>query len=400
MPVSICKRLENIQREFLWSGGSLKKKFHLVNWKTVCTEKKKGGLGLRRFSILNKALLCKWCWRFANERDSLWRKVIRSKFGEGYGGWCSGDINGGFGVGLWKEIKKEWSQLTQYTYLALGNGRRISFWKDGWCGEEALSLMFPNLFRLTAQKNARVADLWNWDSGEGGWNPIFLRSFNDWEMEEVNRFLQVLYSKQIRPLIEDKILFKGSRNEAFSVSSMYKVLERFPQAAFPSRSIWNSVVPPRMGFFAWEASWGKVLTLDQLKRRGRALANRCFLCEEDEEDINHLLIHCKKARMLWDLLLSIVGTSWVFPASVIQMLLLSWQGAPVGKKRKNIWIAAPICLFWTVWHNRNMLVFENRVTSDQRTKFLFLSKLWTLANTHSVEKMNSLVDFLTWLGSR
>ena len=85
MPASICSRLEKIQREFLWSGNSLAKKTHLVNWKTVCTEKKKGGLGLRRFSILNKALMCKWCWRFANERDSLWRKVIRCKFGEDYG---------------------------------------------------------------------------------------------------------------------------------------------------------------------------------------------------------------------------------------------------------------------------------------------------------------------------
>ena len=100
MPVSIGTRLEKIQREFLWSGGSLEKKPHLVNWKTVCTEKKKGGLGMGRFSILNKALLYKWCWRFANERDSLWRKVISNKFGEGYGGWCSGNIRGGFGVGL------------------------------------------------------------------------------------------------------------------------------------------------------------------------------------------------------------------------------------------------------------------------------------------------------------
>ena len=100
--------------------------------------------------FLPSTLLCKWCWRFANERDSLWRKVIRSKFGEGFGGWSSGDINGGFGVGLWKEIRKEWTQLTKYTYFALGNGRRISFWKDFWCGEEALSLRFPNLFSLAA----------------------------------------------------------------------------------------------------------------------------------------------------------------------------------------------------------------------------------------------------------
>ena len=279
-----------------------------------------------------------------------------SKFDEDSGGWCSGNIIGGFGVGLWKEIRKEWPQLIQNTSLALGNGRRISFWNDVWCGEEALSLMFPNLFRLTAQKNARMADLWDWDSGDGGWNPIFLRSFNDWEMEDVDRLLQVLYRKQIRPLMEDKILFKGSKNDAFSVQSMYRVLDCSPQVAFPFRTIWNPVIPPRMGFFALEASWGKVLTLDQLKRHGRALANRCFLCEEDKEDMNHLLLHCKKVRMLWDLFLSIVGTSWVFPDSVIQMLL-SWQGAPVSKKRKNIWIAAPLCLFWIVWQNRNMLVF-------------------------------------------
>ena len=77
-----------------------------------------------------------------------------------------------------------------------------------------------------------------------------------------------------------------------------------------------------------------MLTLDQFKRRGRALANRRFLGKEEEEDINHFLVHCKNARMLWDLFLSIVGTCWVFSDSVIQTLL-SWQGALVGKKRKT-----------------------------------------------------------------
>ena len=48
-----------------------------------------------------------------------------------------------------------------------------------------------------------------------------------------------------------------------------------------------------------------MLTLDQLKRRGIPLANRCFLCEDDEEIIDHLLIHCSRAKMLWDLFLAI-----------------------------------------------------------------------------------------------
>ena len=86
-------------------------------------------------------------------------------------------------------------------------------------------------------------------------------------------------------------------------------LDFSPNVAFPSRSIWNPVIPPKIGFFTWEAFWDKVLTLDQLNRRGKVLANRCFLCEEDEETINHLLVHYKKVKMPWDLFLSIVGTN-------------------------------------------------------------------------------------------
>ena len=42
------------------------------------------------------------------------------------------------------------------------------------------------------------------------------------------------------------------------------------------------------------------------------MANRCFICGEEEEIVDHLLIHCSKVRILWDLLLVIFGVSWVF----------------------------------------------------------------------------------------
>ena len=141
---------------------------------------------------------------------------------------------------------------------------------------------------------------------------------------------------------------KDVKEKRFSVKIMYKGLDPSPTIDFPYRLVWNPVVPSKIGFFAWEVSWGKVLMLDQLKRRGMTFANRCFMCEEDEETIDHLLIHCKSAKMLWNLFLSIVGTSWVFPRSVLHTLL-AWQRAAVGKKHHKIWMTAPLCLFWTLW---------------------------------------------------
>ena len=41
----------------------------------MCLSKEKGGVGVQCLSNLNKALLCKWNWRFANEREALWNQV-------------------------------------------------------------------------------------------------------------------------------------------------------------------------------------------------------------------------------------------------------------------------------------------------------------------------------------
>ncbi|KAL6327639.1 hypothetical protein AAG906_022202 [Vitis piasezkii] len=83
---SVRRRLEKIQRDFLWGGGNLDHKPHLVRWELVCISKAKGGLG--------------WNWRFANEREALWNKVIRGKYGEARGGWCSREVREAHGLGL------------------------------------------------------------------------------------------------------------------------------------------------------------------------------------------------------------------------------------------------------------------------------------------------------------
>ena len=84
--------------------------------------------------------------------------------------------------------------------------------------------------------------------------------------------------------------------------------------------------------------------MDLIQKGGRALANRCFLCHEREETIDHLLFHCTKARVLWELFFSLVGVSWVLPSS-IKETLLSWHGLVVGKKHMKVSSATPLHIF-------------------------------------------------------
>ena len=117
--------------------------------------------------------------------------------------------------------------------------------------EVALSNAFPNLFNMAAHKEVLVADVWDFSRAEGGWSLVFVKDFNDWEMEEVERFLQILYRRKIMPHQEDQLLLKGAKEAVFSTRLMYKKMVQSPHpVAFPSCSIWNPIVPPKIGFFA------------------------------------------------------------------------------------------------------------------------------------------------------
>ena len=164
---SVKSRLEKIQRDFLWGGGSTVRKIHLVNWNFVSQGKDKGGLGLRRLDLLNRALLGKWAWRFAVEDDSMWRSCIKTQYGSQNGGWFTPYPRGSYGVGLWKSIAKEIEQLKKDNVFKLGDGRKIRFWEDTWCGRQPLCDAFPDLYSIAVSIGAKATEIWVREDGGG-----------------------------------------------------------------------------------------------------------------------------------------------------------------------------------------------------------------------------------------
>lgn len=113
---------------------------------------------------------------------------------------------------------------------------------------------------------------------EEGVGVLALLSFNDWEMEEMEGLPLHLCGQKLILEEEDRVQWMETKDGTFSTKSLYKALEPDSSVLFPMKNIRKSCVQPKVSFFAWEATWSKVLTLDQVKKRGWALVNRCYFC--------------------------------------------------------------------------------------------------------------------------
>jgi hypothetical protein len=157
IPSNVASRIEKLHRDFLWGGLGEEFKYHLVSWSIVCSPISEGGLGIKNLRIFNQTLLGKWLWHYAHEREALWRSVVDAKYGSSWASWSSLDPHESHGVGLWKNIRKGWSLFSSHTRFILGNGSRIKFWDDVWCGEMPLKKDFLGLYDIACDKNLFVA---------------------------------------------------------------------------------------------------------------------------------------------------------------------------------------------------------------------------------------------------
>ncbi|RVW44886.1 hypothetical protein CK203_109627 [Vitis vinifera] len=64
-------------------------------------------------------------------------------------------------MGLWKGIRMDWELVGTRISFSVGNGRRVRFWRDRWCGIPLCVSSFPSLFALSIEKEAWVADVWD-----------------------------------------------------------------------------------------------------------------------------------------------------------------------------------------------------------------------------------------------
>jgi hypothetical protein len=395
IPCSVAKRIEQIQRKFLWSGSEDTFKHCLVKWETVCSPIAKGGLGIRKLVPFNRALLDKWLWRFGIEDNWLWKRVLVARHGAGCGEWSTGWTRDPHGCGLWKGIMIGWSDFSAHLRYRVGRGDRIRLWHDRWCGDVPLKDTYPTLYACASNKAATISEVLVREHGRVEWRVTFGRNFNDWELDNVASFLGLLHSHIPSRVMDDGLWWQLRTNGIFDVRSRYSSFREAPTLVFPWKCIWRTQAPRRACFFIWTAAWQKILTCDNLCKRGYYLTSWCCMCRCNGETAEHLLLHCPVAGGLWSWVLKAFGIHWVISGTVAELLFSWWNG--LGRHSSDIWNLVPACLMWSIWKERNQRIFEDVFKADNQLLEGFILNLFDWSKAWGFSSCTSIPEFISSL---
>ena len=88
--------------------------------------------------------------------------------------------------------------------------------------------------------------------------------------------------------------------------------------------LWSTRTLPKIDLFIWTLLHERILTGENLIKKGFAGPFRCPLCAGAAENISHLFLQCSYATLVWDEVLNRWGCNFHLPDR-IQNCFLSWD---------------------------------------------------------------------------
>ncbi|KAH1195773.1 hypothetical protein GmHk_19G056200 [Glycine max] len=123
--------------------------------------------------------------------------------------------------------------------------------------------------------------------------------------------------------------------------------------------LWKLKVPIKYEVFAWRLLRDRLPTKVNLHRRQIQVMDRsCPFCRNVEEDAGHLFFHCSKIIPIWWESLSWVNISGALPKDPRQHFL-QHDLIMAGGIRTTRWKCWWLAVTWTIWQQRNKIIFFN-----------------------------------------
>lgn len=395
IPKAVLRELDHISHRFLWNGTKENRKWALVKWDTLCLPKNEGGLGFRSSINNNKALAAKLYWRMLHNPNALWANNLRAKYAENK---SPEDLVRYHlptkGSSILAVLKTGEDLIKKKLFWIIHNGQQANFWTDSWDGHKPLITQFPDwrpwIEELHRAKWIKVANYCRYNTGNSKvgryWIPI-----EDWPIqipERQRQDIQGILNMRSLSWSHEKDCFgwNNTTKGEYSVAQGYLTLcHNNPNQYFDIFSqLWAHKLWPKVRFFIWLLLHRRVLTGDQLMKRGFHGPFRCEMCEENVETLNHIFIECTLISELWRRMATLLGLQWSNFLTLDQL----WRDWPNQEGvdhfiRQLVWMGSTI-LLWNIWNERNSRIFNQ----DRKDIHYIWQK--TLANL--VESVHHLLN--------
>ncbi|GJR04725.1 RNA-directed DNA polymerase, eukaryota, reverse transcriptase zinc-binding domain protein [Tanacetum coccineum] len=246
---------------------------------------------------LNRALMCKWVWRFTTQKNLLWTRVIKAIHGE------DGKNGSGFKVGyksIWRSILQEVEtlkikgiHLNNFMQKKLGNGADTYFWEDLWHGDMVLKQRYPRLYALEVKKTVDVASKLSQENLTWSFRRAPRSGVEQDQLTDLTTYVEGV----VLGVTPDRWYWTLDGSGEFSVASARKVIDdnRFPEVSTQTR--WIKAVPIKVNIHAWKVRMDCLPTRLNISRRGIDIPSiLCPVCGSVTESSSHLFFDCLVAK--------------------------------------------------------------------------------------------------------
>ena len=356
--------IDAVCRRFLWCGkdGDVRGRC-MVAWKTCTRPKELGGLGIPDFKLVNMAFEAKWLWLQSTDTSRAWSELPL------------------------KQSVEARDFFRASTRTIVGNGRGTLFWLDSWIDGVSIRTLAPTLLKFVPKRIANrltVAEAlpdrhWVRTIGGGVTAPATVEYLCLWHA--VNGI--TLNANQ------DRMIWRWTSDGGFTVQSAYRALHLDSHPIPGCVRVWEVWAPLRVKLFLWLAIRRRQWTADRRRRHGLDVHSACYLCDQQDETIDHIIVECPFARQLWVEVAAALGCHiQEQPAGAIVDWWETWRGLWPSKYAGGA-DSLFVLIAWELWKERDARCFRGANTHLSAVKDTIKqqAELWIFAGAKSLGRL-------------
>lgn len=152
--------------------------------------------------------------------------------------------------------------------------------------------------------------------------------------------MKILQGVNLSNCIKDRAWWKLNNDGLYSAKSFSKGCWMQNQSIHMMKGVWKGAAPPRAELLVWFILQERLNTRSILSRFNliRDTDINCPFCNNEEETISHLFLHC---MLSWNIWMEVLKW-WNVQLPITQtpkQWFECWMGAKDGSFQRNLWIS-------------------------------------------------------------